>query len=138
MFGFTCHVDLFAVAGEPASTSPTHALAFRPPSSPHALLPLPETNAWYPARMDVNPSSHVPGDTFQLPRDGLHRSSAHGQDAPRQPYGTVPPPSLSQPQDEQCTMLLAGEAFVQCSLVDKDGRRVAMFVFSVCSSALIS
>ncbi|KAI0704080.1 velvet factor-domain-containing protein [Earliella scabrosa] len=149
VFGFTCHVDLFAVAGEssagpPAGSilgdpGPTHALAFRPPSSmpsPHALPP--ETaNARYPAPTDYLAPSHVQGDTrgqpsdsFEFPRDSLHRSSACDQDAKSQAHGSMPLPFWTLPHNEQCTMLLAGEAFVQCSLVDNDGRQVAMFVFS--------
>ena len=119
-------------------SSPAHALAFRAPSSipSHHALPNPARTDYLLA---VAPS-HVPGDarsqpSFAFPRESLPRSSAHDQDVPRQTHGSVPPPSWAQPHNELCTMLLAGEAFVQCSLVDHDGRRVAMFVFSVRSSA---
>ena len=149
MFGFTCHVDLFPVAGEPSasagpirgdrtsrgtcsSSSPTHPLAFRPlsPSNPHHTLP--------PARSAATPPSHVAhGPAFEVPRDNLHRSSTQDQDVPHQMYGLAPQSSCTRPQDEDCTMLLAGEAVVLCSLVDNDGRRKAMFVFSVRSYVLI-
>ena len=34
-------------------------------------------------------------------------------------------------EEETCTELLAGETFVPCSLVEYEGRRAAIFVFSV-------
>ncbi|KAI0704051.1 velvet factor, partial [Earliella scabrosa] len=138
-FGFTCRVDLFPVAGEPsasaapirgdrtsraASSSPTHPLAFRPIPS-HPILP--------PARPAATPASHVPAVTHtppsQSPRDCLHRSRTHDQDAPRQVYALAPQPPCAQPHNAECTILLAGEAVVLCSLVDNDGRQMAMFVF---------
>lgn len=40
-------------------------------------------------------------------------------------------------EDETCTHLLAGETFVPCSLVEYEGRRAAIFVFSVRTSLLM-
>ncbi|KAI0704102.1 velvet factor-domain-containing protein [Earliella scabrosa] len=142
-FGFTCHVDLFPVAGEPSasaapirgdstsraasSSSPTHPLAFRPSS-------IPSYHALPPARPSATPASHGVTDSrpsSHFPRDSFHRSSTDDQDVPRLVYGPAPQLSCTQPQDEEdCTMLLAGEAVVLCSLVDNDGQRTAMFIFS--------
>ena len=127
IFGFICHLDLFPVS--------------RPESSPTHQRMTSQTTLRYPRAHSSSLSSgslsplSPPSPMFpRVDGDFPMEDALDYHDVPQAAPLSQNPAShvfVLASADAPCTQYLAGETFVSCSLVEHEGGKAAMFVFSV-------
>ncbi|KAI0718020.1 velvet factor-domain-containing protein [Cerioporus squamosus] len=142
VFGLICHVDLFQLpaGGQHVPDRRMGAPSTRGSSMRQLLFDhdasMPSDRPAQATRPLFMPATHfdvgtTPGlvffDAGRVPGSWPMRTKVSSSPPVQLPAA---PGSAISEQDETCTDLLAGETFVPCSVVEHEGQRAAMFVFS--------
>ena len=134
IFGFICHLDLFPVSrpnGSPTQQQMTSQMASWPTRHPHAQLSSPSSESLSQGAASLSSSSPgFPRADGDFPMEDAFDRHDVPQTAPLS-QSPVPHAVANGPMDAPFTQYLAGEAFISCSLVEYEGSKAAMFVFSV-------